>query len=185
MAGNSSDSGRAAGGNVTAAPNGDWGAFVEAYSDRVFKVAYRILGSSHDAEDVVQEVFVEVFGSRRDEQVLNWGAVLVQKAVHRAIDQLRKRRRQVFVPVIEDHRITEEDPALLVAARELRDWLRHQLCELPTLQATVFAMSSFDGLSREEIATALRITPDGVSSALYKARKALQDQLAVAQRATK
>jgi RNA polymerase sigma factor (sigma-70 family) len=53
---------------------------------------------------------------------------------------------------------------------------------LPDQQATVFAMSHFEQLSRDDVAAALGISPEAVSTALYKARKRLLTQLTVINR---
>ena len=64
-------------------------------------------------------------------------------------------------------------------AGELADWLRRSIAELPDQQATVFVMRHFEQLSRDEMSAALGVSPEAISTALYKARQRLLAQLAV------
>jgi len=64
-------------------------------------------------------------------------------------------------------------------ADELATWLRGEIRMLPDRQAAIFSLAYFEQLSRNEIATALEVTPETVSTALYKARKKLSSRLAV------
>ncbi len=155
----------------------DWDRIVERHAKRVFRVALRILGSVEDAEDVSQEVFTEALQSHQGGPVQSWEGLLVRLATFRAIDRLRRRRPSFAIR--EDDRISTLEPAEEVMAAELADWLRKGISELPDQQASVFVMFQFEQLTREEISLALRISPDAVSTALYKARKRLLSQLAV------
>src|SRR5262245_42266790 len=70
----------------------DWTAIVNAHGERVFRIALRIVGSIHDAEDVAQQVFLEAVRLQAGGAVRSWPAVLVRLATRRAIDRLRRRR---------------------------------------------------------------------------------------------
>jgi RNA polymerase sigma-70 factor, ECF subfamily len=59
----------------------------------------------------------------------------------------------------------------------LAHWLRQAVAQLPDQQAAVFAMFHFEQLSRDEISATLDVSPESVSTALYKARQHLQTQL--------
>jgi RNA polymerase sigma-70 factor (ECF subfamily) len=63
-----------------------------------------------------------------------------------------------------------DTPDNVAEARELAEWLRAVLAELPERQSQVFALSCFSGLSNSEIAAALSITPGAVAMALHQAR---------------
>ena len=60
----------------------------------------------------------------------------------------------------------------------MADWLRRAIAGLPDQQATVFVMHHFEQLSRDEISAALGVSPEAISTALYKARQRLLTQLA-------
>ena len=155
----------------------DWDRIVELHAKRVFRVAFRILGSIQDAEDASQDVFEEAFRLHRAGPIQSWTGLLVRLATLRSIDRLRRRRSHAELR--ESDRITTIEPFDNMAADELAHWLRSAMAQLPDQQATVFVMFHFEKLTREEIAATLGVSPDSVSTALYKARQKLVTQLTV------
>jgi RNA polymerase sigma-70 factor (ECF subfamily) len=155
----------------------DWDRIVEHHAQRVFRVAFRILRSVQDAEDVSQDVFTEAYRLHMTGPVQSWTGMLVRLATLRSIDRLRRRRPSVELR--EDDRLSTVGPCDEVEARELAHWLQQAIAQLPDMQATVFVMHHFEQLSRDEVAAALGVSPEAVSTALYKARQRLLTQLAV------
>lgn len=68
----------------------DWGKVVEKHAERIFRIAYRILGSVHDAEDVSQEVFTEAMAVHRSGPIRTWTGLMVRLSTVRSIDRLRR-----------------------------------------------------------------------------------------------
>ena len=155
----------------------DWDRIVEGHAARVFRVALRILGSVHDAEDVSQDAFTEAYRLHKEGSVQNWTALLVRLATLRSLDRLRRRRHSVQLR--EADRISAVEPSEEAEAGELAAHLRKALGQLPDQQATVFVMHYFEQLPRDQISAALGISVEAVSTALYKARRRLLDELAV------
>lgn len=155
----------------------NWDRIVERHAERVFRVALRILGSVHDAEDVAQDVFEEAFRSFKDGPVQSWIGLLVRLATVRSIDRLRRKRPSVELR--DGDRMSTVEPFEEMAAAELTHWLRNAIAQLPDQQATVFVMFHYEQLPRDQIAATLGISPEAVSTALYKARQRLMTQLAV------
>ena len=155
----------------------DWDRSVERHARRVFRVALRILKSVQDAEDVSQDVFTEAFQLHKTGPVQSWTGLLVRLATLRSLDRLRRNRPSVELR--ECDRMSTVEPFEELGARELAHWLRKALAQLPDQQATVFVMHHFEHLSRAEISTTLGISPEAVSTALYKGRQRLLTQLAV------
>jgi len=154
-----------------------WNSIVDEHAERVFRIAYRILGSVHDAEDVSQNVFAEAFKLTQKGTVQTMAGLLVRLSTLRAIDQIRSRKDSV--PLSSYEGISAHDPVGEVAAKELATWLRQATSKLPRQQAAIFSLTHFEQLERNEIAAILSISPESVSSALYKARQGLQSQLSV------
>ena len=75
--------------------------------------------------------------------------------------------------------VTAVEPIDVVASMELSNWLRSAVAQLPDQQATIFVMTHFEHLSRDEIANLLKVTPAAVSTALHKARQQLSRDLTV------
>jgi RNA polymerase sigma-70 factor (ECF subfamily) len=155
----------------------DWNQIVERHGQRVFRVALRIVGSVQDAEDVAQDVFAEAYRLHRVGPVQTWAGLLVRLATVRAIDRLRRRRPAAELR--EGDRLSTVEPFEEAAAAELAHWLRNAIAQLPDQQATVFVMFHFEQLTRQQIAAGVGISPEAVSTALYKARQRLMSQLAV------
>src|SRR5437660_8516479 len=124
----------------------------ERYSAIVYSVALRVLGDTAAAEDVMQEVFMQLwrnpqgFSSSRG----SMGAWLAVIARHRAIDHLRRRKTETDIEdviISVDARIDDEMERHAFLAK-----IRNVLSGLPEQQRTAMEMSFFDGLTHSEIA---------------------------------
>lgn len=153
----------------------DWPKIVERHAERVFRIAYRILGSVHDAEDVSQLVFIEAKRVQETVPIQSWSGLFARLATTRAIDLLRRRRKNVQIE--ETQYVSNVEPHHHVVGAELAAWLRGAAAQLPEQQAAVFSLSHFEQLDRNEVAAILSISVEAVSTALYKARQRLQEQL--------
>jgi RNA polymerase sigma-70 factor, ECF subfamily len=153
----------------------DLESIVRAFSRFVFKVAYGVLRNSHDAEDVVQEVFLRVHrtGARDVSDLRAWLATL---AFRIAIDRTRKMRPAEignFEPASADpdaenmaiHRQRVVQVQKLIAA--LPDELRHPL-----------VLSALEELSSPQIAQVLGISEAAVRGRIFRARSLLKEKLA-------
>ncbi len=153
----------------------DWERIVREHGPLVFATAWRILGHAADAEDVVQDVFMEV--QRLRVRVRCWPALLRRLTTFRALDRLRQRKPTaaldglcLFSP--------NGDPESVAVGRELADRLRQAIAQLPQREGTVFCMRFFDELSYDQIAENLAISRGAVAAALHKARAKLENLLA-------
>ena len=155
----------------------DWDWIVERHAERVFRVALRILRSVQDAEDVSQDVFTEAFRLHKAGPVQSWTGLLVRLATLRSLDGLRRNRQSVQLR--ECDRMSTVEPLDELESRELAHRLRAAIAQLPDQQATVFVMHYFEQLPRDQISATLGVSPEAVSTALYKARQRLLAELAV------
>lgn len=153
----------------------DWERIVSQNARDVFRVALRMLGSEHDAEDVAQDVFYEALGLAGSREIRDWSGLLRRLAALRSLDRLRRRRETAVLDV--DSPI-DADPSHDAVAKELADRLREAICRLSEQQAVVFSLAYFEAYSRDQIAESLEISPMAVSTALYKARQKLKSLLA-------
>ncbi len=161
----------------------DWvGRLAESHGRMVLAAAWRVLGRSDDAEDVLQEVFLRLL--RMDPATLDvrdWGAYLRVAAVRAAIDQLRRNRQLRHVDPAALERVpdgADRSPTALAERHERAELLRAALARLPEREATLFALRHFEELSYEEIAERLEIPVGRVGVALHRARKRLAALLA-------
>ncbi len=153
----------------------DWNQIVQTHSRRVFSVAMRILGSVPDAEDVCQEVFLAAYRFQLANPVQSWVGLLVRLATLRSLNASRRKRPTEMLN--DQDAQFSSDPASDMIRKELAQMLRTAIGKLPDQQATVFVMSHYEQMPREEIASCLGVSPESVSSALYKARQRLSEEL--------
>ena len=124
----------------------------ERYSPIVYSVALRVLGDAGAAEDILQEVFMqlwrspEVFDASRG-SLAGWLAVIAR---NRAIDSLRKRRPETDITEI----VVSIEPDLASGAEWSRvlEKIRNTLTSMPSPQRSALEMAFFDGLTHTEIA---------------------------------
>lgn len=155
----------------------DWDRFVADHGPSTLRLACRILGRGPDAEDVVQEAFLQVYVIGQREEVTSWGGLLHRAALHRSLDRLRGRRASG--PLAEEPLSREDDPQKAAEAHELADRLRQAVGRLPQHQSAAFCMRYFDDQPYEQIAENLGVAVGTVASALHKARGKLKSMLAV------
>ncbi len=152
----------------------DWERLVKDHGPAVFGTAWRILGHAADAEEVVQEVFLEALRVQRAQHVERWPGLLRRLAACRALDRLRQRQRSRCLAL--DDGLPEFGPGPEAAAvgRELADRLRREVARLPQREGAVFCLRYFEDLSNQQIARALDISIGAVATALHKARAKLE-----------
>jgi RNA polymerase sigma-70 factor (ECF subfamily) len=123
----------------------------DRYSPVVYSVALRVLGDTGTAEDVLQDVFMQlwrnpgVFDSSRG----NLGPWLAVIARNRAIDVLRKRRPETDVADVVLS--VERDLAGEADRNRIMEKVRGLLGTMPSLQRSALEMAYFEGLSHTEI----------------------------------
>lgn len=154
----------------------DWDRIVREHGPLVFGTAWRILGHAADAEDVVQEVFLQVHQMEQTRPVRCWWALLRRLAACRALDRLRQRRPTVPLDGVAVHS-PADGPEEAAVGHELADRLRQALSHLPPREGAVFCLRYFDDLSYDEIADTLGIRRGAVAAALHKARGRLEGLL--------
>ncbi len=151
----------------------DWEAIVRNHGPMVFRVAWRILGNAEDAEDVGQEVFLELHRLLRKQSVASFNGLLRRMTVLRALDCLRRRTLHVSLETLPEA-ATGPNPETEAVWKERIRVLRAAVARLPEQQGAVFCLRHFDGLSNREIAELLSLSPSAVSTALSKARVRLK-----------
>jgi RNA polymerase sigma-70 factor (ECF subfamily) len=130
-------------------------ALYESHATDVFRYALHLTGRREDAEDVVQFVFLQAFGTlETGTELLHPRRWLIKATKHRSLNVLRDRREASMVP------------EALAAVRSM-------LWALPESQHQAFVLRHWSGLSQDEIADVLETTPGAVESLLIRARRNL------------
>jgi len=159
-----------------------WEQVVTEHSARVYRLAYRLTGNQHDAEDLTQEVFVRVFRSLSSYTPGTFEGWLHRITTNLFLDQVRRRKRIRFdaLPEDADDRLAGPDPG------PERMWEHNNLDRdvqaaldtlAPEFRAAV-VLCDIEGLSYEEIAATLDIKLGTVRSRIHRGRAQLRQALA-------
>jgi RNA polymerase sigma-70 factor (ECF subfamily) len=159
-----------------------WDDVVRDHGQRVYRLAYRLTGNKHDAEDLTQEVFVRVFRSLSKYTPGTFEGWLHRITTNLFLDQVRRKRRIRFDALPEDaaDRLPGSDvaPDQRHADRSFDGDIQAALDALaPEFRAAV-VLCDIEGLSYEEVAAALDIKLGTVRSRIHRGRAQLRAALA-------
>ena len=167
---------------VAQAQNGDRNAFselVRIHAQGVLNVVYRMCGDMLIAEDAAQETFIRAWQNlssyRPQTPLRSW---LYRIAFNAGMDMLRKNKR-ILPDDIEDMHITDGQPGLesLVSQHERTRLVQKAVLSLPDTSRAVLVLREYEGLSYQEISSALDIPVGTVMSRLNYARNLLKAKL--------
>ncbi|MBN2476876.1 MAG: sigma-70 family RNA polymerase sigma factor [Pirellulales bacterium] len=180
---------------VSRARQGDFSAFEELvtkHEQQVYGLARRIVGQSHDAEEVVQQTFLSVIEHLKDfREESRFSTWLARIATNHALALLRKRSRQRTVSLADDRQNDgldnlphpefiaqwRETPEQIATQQETRRLLAEALDSLDEKYRLVFVLRDVEGLSTAEAAEALGISVANVKVRLLRARLMLRERL--------
>jgi len=159
----------------------EWSLIVRQHSPLVWRTANRLLSHPADTADCYQETFVNAWELARRQPVKNWGGLLQRLATARALDQLRRRRRQAKrvdgSSGVDETPSTATGPLAQAQTAELAEQLRQALADLPKQQSQAYCLRHLNGFSYEQIAEELQISVDAVGVNLHRARERLRAAL--------
>ena len=154
------------------------------YNQRLYRVARSILGDEGEAEDVMQQAYVNAYVhlSQFAERA-RFSTWLTKIAVYEALSRARRRRRAALDPLPD----TEEGEEMLpshapdaehqVYAKEMQGFVEAAIAAMPEVYRTTFVLREVEGMSVSEVATCLDVSTDTVKTRLHRARARLRDDL--------
>lgn len=159
-----------------------WDEIVEEYSGRVYRLAYRLTGNRHDAEDLTQEVFVRIFRSLHTYTPGTFGGWVHRITTNLFLDQARRKQRIRFdaLPEDADNRLHGRGPSPEAASmdQQFDDDIEAALAALPPDFRVAVVLCDIEGLSYEEIADVLGVKLGTVRSRIHRGRAQLRKALA-------
>jgi RNA polymerase sigma-70 factor (ECF subfamily) len=159
-----------------------WEEIVEQHSDRVYRLAYRLTGNRHDAEDLTQEVFVRVFRSLSTYTPGTFEGWLHRITTNLFLDQARRKQRIRFDALSDEKadRLTSSSPSpdAAYADRTFDDDIERALATLPPDFRAAVVLCDVEGLSYEEISEILGAKLGTVRSRIHRGRAMLRTALA-------
>ena len=161
---------------------------VAAYQDMVYNTALGIVQNAEDAEDVAQEVFIQVYRSidqfKGDARLSTW---IYRITTTKALDHIRSRRRKkrfAFITSLfgpNDELVHEpvdfQHPGVALDRKEQAALLFRMINQLPDNQKVAFTLHKTEGLSYQEIADIMELSVSAVESLLFRARQNLRKLL--------
>jgi len=158
-----------------------WEDVVRDHSARVYRLAYRLTGNSHDAEDLTQEVFVRVFRSLPSYTPGTFKGWLHRITTNLFLDITRRRQRIRFEGLGEETaarlRGVEPTPSQAFDDRHLDFDIAAALADLPPEYRAAVVLCDIEGLTYEEIADVLGIKLGTVRSRIHRGRAQLRAAL--------
>jgi RNA polymerase sigma-70 factor, ECF subfamily len=165
---------------------------VNRYQKMVLKTCLGFVSNHSDAEDLAQEVFIEVFeslqGFRNESKISTW---IYRIAVNKSLNQVRKQKRERMFRSIESFFTSKEEKSekielvdikgdmadTEIIRRENKQMLKNAISKLPENQRIAFVLSKYQDLSYKEIAEVMNVTLSSVESLLFRAKSNLQKHL--------
>ena len=156
------------------------------YNQRLYRVARTILRDDGEAEDVMQDAYVRAYQHLADfEGRAKFSTWLTRIAVHEALARARRHSRFQSLDISEEGKggimrsLASEgrDPEKAAYDRELGFVLEQAILELSEEHRLVFMLRNVEGLSTEETADCLNLSPENVKVRLHRARVGLRKQL--------
>ncbi len=165
---------------------------VETHKDRVYNTCLGFLRNSHDAEDVSQEVFIQVFDSigdfREEAAISTWiYRIAVTKSLELIRYRKRKKRSGFFQAVNDlfsnpDEQADESEdmhPGIMLENKERAAVLYRAIEQLPERQRIAFTLQKVEDLSYKEVAQVMKLSIPAVESLLHRAKENLKKRLTV------
>ena len=151
------------------------------YNERVYRAARSIVRDEHEAEDVMQEAYVNAFTHLGQfNGTARFSTWLLRIAINEALARVRRRGRyESFDDELSNvepfmFRSPSENPERQAFTGELRNLLEWAIDTLPDGMREVFVLREVEGLSTSEVANALDVSEDVVKTRLSRGRVALR-----------
>ena len=158
-----------------------WEEVVREHSGRVYRLAFRLTGNSHDAEDLTQEVFVRVFRSLPSYTPGTFEGWLHRITTNLFLDMTRRRQRIRFEGLGEEAaarlRGAEPTPSQVFDERHFDFDISAALADMPPEYRAAVVLCDIEGLTYEEIADVLGVKLGTVRSRIHRGRAQLRAAL--------
>ena len=164
---------------------------IDDYQQKVFHTCISFVPNKEDAEDIAQEVFLEVYKSigkfKENSKLSTW---IYKICTNKCLEFIRKKnakKRLVFmqrilgneIPLDKTNFFTEfNHPGILLEHKEQSETIYLAINTLPESQKTVFTMAKLDGKTYQEIVEITGKSMSSVESIMFRAKKNLQKKLA-------
>ena len=163
---------------------------VEKYKNLIYKASFGILQNKEDAEDITQDVFVEVFHSiadfRKESQISTW---LYRIAINKSINLAKRnsRRNRLKLTGLQNDGVKDQlaeipdtgskNMDVVLEDIDRKKIIMYCLQKLPKNQKIAFTLSRYDHLSYKEISEIMDVSLSAVESLIHRAKSTLVNSL--------
>jgi RNA polymerase sigma factor (sigma-70 family) len=163
---------------------------IDAYEQKVFATCISFVPNKEDAEDIAQEVFIEVFNSiqkfKGHSKLSTW---IYRITTNKCLEFIRKKNTkkrfaflqsisEIEMPLDKTNYFTEiNHPGILMENKETSAILFRAINQLPEAQRVVFTLHKVDDKSHDEISEILKKSVSSIESLMFRAKKNLQVSL--------
>lgn len=170
--------------------NQAYGQLLDEYQQKVFGTCISFVPNQEDAEDIAQEVFIEVFNSvakfKGDSKLSTW---IYRISVNKSLEFIRKKntkKRFGFMqslmgndtPIDKSSYFTEfNHPGIQLENKEQSEILFAAINKLPEAQRIVYTLNKIDDLSYQEVSDITEKSISSIESLLFRAKKNLKELL--------
>ncbi|HOV22027.1 MAG TPA: RNA polymerase sigma factor [bacterium] len=157
-------------------------AFYREYRDRLYSVAFRMVGNKEDGIDIVQESFVKAYQKwdsfREEAKFYTW---IYRIVINLSYDYIRKRKREKIGEIQENILKSEKiESDKMVILRDIKDEIQKEIENLTPRQKSIFILKTYEELPYKQIAEILK-SREGTVKATYfqsveKIRKNLKEK---------
>ncbi len=162
----------------------------DKYHVKVFSTCMGFVHNKNDADDITQEVFIEVYKSankfRGDSKLSTW---LYRIAVNKSLNFIRDNKKSDWLRSIETiftgspsnelekNHNSGYDPEMIMENKEKAEILHQTIDSLPTNQKIAFTLNKYEDLYYKQISEVMDISLSSVESLIHRAKKNLQKKL--------
>jgi len=161
---------------------------VKKYQNLVINTCYGFVHNYEDAQDIAQEVFIEVHKSihkfRMESKLSTW---LYRISANKSINYIRDHRKNKWIFSLdilfengqdnEQHEQMDDSPFEIIEKDENKKALYNAIDSLPENQKIAFTLYKYDDLSYKEISEIMNLSLSSVESLMFRAKKNLQQKL--------
>lgn len=150
------------------------------HSSRLYSMAFRMLASREEAEDIVQEVYLKLWKMRRDLPKYNSiEALCVRITRNLCLDQLRRKKtsRQIQEKEPQETTINYEDPSQEMIKNERSEIMNKLINQLPEPQRSLVYFRHIEGKEYNEIEELMDMKENAIRVSISRARKQLREML--------
>ncbi|MFO7933389.1 MAG: RNA polymerase sigma-70 factor [Bacteroidales bacterium] len=153
---------------------------VMPYSSRLYRMAYRLMNSREEAEDIVQEVYMKLWGMRNElSDYRSIEALCIRITRNLCLDQLRRRKVGHNAMKIQREEMgpAPDDPGEDLEKKEQKEIIHTLIASLPEPQRSLVHLRHMEGKEYEEISEMVNMNVNAIRVSISRARKQMREML--------